>query len=64
MPGKVPVLPETISLIPVVMLVLASVLFILAAAVNGATHRDRLVSAGLACWVLYVLMNLVGGMVR
>lgn len=44
---------------------LSAVLFILAATNrNGNEDRHRLMSWGLACWVLYVLLSTVGGMVK
>jgi len=57
-----------LTVFAVLLLGLAVVLFILAAVAppNGENnaHRFRLMSAGSACWVLYILLRLIGGLVR
>lgn len=56
-----------LGIFPVLLLLLACVLFILAATERngrGTEDRQRLLSAGLACWVLYILLQLIGGLVK
>ena len=49
-----------------ILLIGASVVLFILAAVNTKTNeqRFRYVAAGLACWVVYVLLQMIGGLVK
>jgi hypothetical protein len=57
-----------LTVFAVLLLLLATVLFVLAAVlpveVESNVNRFRLLAAGSACWVLYVLLQLIGGLVK
>ena len=65
-----PVPQMPLSIFAFLLLGLACVLFILAAVgKNGdqrqqTEYRQQLMSWGLACWVLYILLQLIGGLVK
>jgi hypothetical protein len=62
--------PETVPLtiFPILLLALAGLMFILAAVLpSGKDSVDtklRLFSFGLACWIVFVILQLIGGLVK
>ena len=62
----IPALAETVSLLPVLLLVVAACMFVIAASLRNGRDEDRqrLLSAGLACWIFYTLLHLVGAVIR
>jgi hypothetical protein len=57
-----------LSIFPILLLGLAGILFVLAAVLppsrDGIDYRFRLFSFGLFCWVVFALLQLIGGLIK
>lgn len=57
-----------LNIFAILSLLIATILFVLAAVLpisaSANASRERLVAAGLACWVLFILLQLIGGLVK
>lgn len=65
MEPAIPLTTTPLTVFPVVLLLIAGVLFVLATVGNGTLEkRQRYQSAGFVCLVLYWVLRLIGGLVK